>query len=284
MKMTTQKPLTAKDLTEMLRGHYLPENRPPGGIFASEIGSPDGKRYADGLWQSFTRTGGMTLEGHEIKISKTDIAVELSDPSKAEAWMQYCDKWWLIVSDPALLNGFTVPETWGVMAPPSGRRKKSMTIVKEAPLLKPASKEPGLVRLMAWQAKQFRDESYELNRDNTTLAYQNQNLKNELMAARHGTSLGSYEMGIVVKIYDEVKVQTAAKNAKDNWLRGNDVKDIVDAIMDLREIRQRAQTMKNTALSLLNHVEAIDKSLEEARKAGIELAKNPGTQGPRFID
>lgn len=267
----TKSLLTAKDITEMLRGHYLPEGRPPAGIFASEIGSPDGKRFADGLWQSTTRSGGLILEGHEIKISKADIAVELADASKAESWMQYCDKWWLVVADPALLDGFKIPSAWGVMAPPSGRRKRSMTIIKEAPLLNPVSKEPGLVRLMTWQTNKNLKEIQTLKVDNMDLRRSVQSHKDELAVARHGFHTNSYEMSLVVKIYEEIQKRMDANRGKEIWFGASNTQDIVDAVVDLREVRSRTEKLRRLARNILDFVERMDTSMKDVRKTAKEI-------------
>jgi hypothetical protein len=142
--------LTATHLTQMLRRHYLPENRPVAGIFAPEIGSPDGKRRADLIWMPTTMAGGRGLHGHEIKVSRADLLTELDDPTKADPWARYCSRWWLVVAHPSLISGLDIPEVWGVMAPPSGRRTRSMTVVKPAPKLDPHEPGPGIARLAAW--------------------------------------------------------------------------------------------------------------------------------------
>lgn len=151
MTTTTPRALTASDVVAMLRRHYLPEGRPPGGLFAAEVGSPDGRRRADVMWAPLTTAGGTGLVGHEVKVSRADVLVELTDPTKAEPWAQYCDRWWLVVADPALVDGLDVPEAWGIMAPPSGRRTRSMTVVRSALALHPKDPAPGLRRLLAWQ-------------------------------------------------------------------------------------------------------------------------------------
>lgn len=62
---------TARDVLDMLRRHYLPEGKPPGGIFAPEIQSPDGGRRADLIWQGVTAGSGYRLIGHEIKVTRS---------------------------------------------------------------------------------------------------------------------------------------------------------------------------------------------------------------------
>lgn len=142
--------LTARDMTEILRRAYLPENRPASGVFAPEIGAPDGRRRADVIWAPLTMAGGGGLVGHEIKVSRSDVVAELEDHTKAESWSQYCDRWWLTVADPALVEGLDVPEAWGIMSPPSGRRKRAMTVIRPAPMLHPMEPAIAVRRVLSW--------------------------------------------------------------------------------------------------------------------------------------
>lgn len=144
------KTMTAHDVTAMLRRHYLPDNRPPGGVFAPEIGSPCGKRRADLIWLPTTIAGGRGLIGHEIKVTRSDLLAELADPTKADPWARYCTRWWLVVADPTVVDGLTIPDAWGLMSPPSGRRTRSMTIHREAPKLTPHDPGPALMRVITW--------------------------------------------------------------------------------------------------------------------------------------
>lgn len=61
-----------------------------------------------------SRTGPM-LHGHEVKVSRADWLTELRDPSKAEAFAQFCDFWWLVVSDRGIVKPGELPEGWGLM-------------------------------------------------------------------------------------------------------------------------------------------------------------------------
>lgn len=182
---------TADDLLTMLRRHYQPENRPAAGLFAPEIQSPDGSRRADLIWAPTTSTGGYGLVGHELKVSRSDLLVELADPAKCDPWAQFCEYWWLVVADPAMLDGVTIPHAWGVMAPPSGRRTRSMTIAKPAPKLHPVDPARAFRKLMAWNM--YRSEA-ELAPLRGQLAQAREQLQRkdqadrELQVGRHGRS------------------------------------------------------------------------------------------------
>lgn len=154
---------TARGMIELLRAHYMPPSRPAAGIFASEIQAPDSERRADLIWQGCTAAAGRQLVGHEIKVTRQDLLAELTDPTKSDPWQRYCDRWWLVVPAPDLVDGLELPPTWGVLAPPSGRRRSSMTVVVPAPALRPAEQGPALRTLATWL-------HWKLNDARTTIA------------------------------------------------------------------------------------------------------------------
>lgn len=139
-----------------------------GGLFVREIEAPQqyrigprGGRYplparrADAVWVPHNKDG--LIYGYEVKVSRADLVHELADPTKATAWKQYCDYWWLVVPGPGLIEGLEIPGDWGVLGPPSGNRVKAMTVYRKAPKLEPIDKTPALARLAtssAWRHRQ----------------------------------------------------------------------------------------------------------------------------------
>jgi hypothetical protein len=127
---------TAKEMLGLLDAHYAPPpSKPPGGRLLTEIQAPHSTRRADALYMPITTHGRGTIVGHEVKVSRADVIQELRDPHKADSWLQFCTRWWLVVSDPAFIEGLDVPDSWGVMAPPT--KGRFMTIVQKAPTLTP---------------------------------------------------------------------------------------------------------------------------------------------------
>ncbi|WP_346007434.1 hypothetical protein [Janibacter terrae] len=90
-------------------------------------------RRADFLAQDCWNAQGLLLHGHEVKVSRSDWLCELRDPSKAEAVKRYCDRWWLVVSDKAIVRD-DLPDGWGLMAPGADGR---LRVFKRAPALTP---------------------------------------------------------------------------------------------------------------------------------------------------
>ncbi len=93
----------------------------------------DARRVCDFMAQDLWHTGELALHGHEVKVSRSDWLRELADPSKAEAFRRYCDRWWLVVSDRAIVKPGELPAGWGLMEL-SG---SALRVVKGAPKLTP---------------------------------------------------------------------------------------------------------------------------------------------------
>lgn len=77
--------------------------------------------------------GAGDLHGFEVKVTRSDLLAELRQPAKADAWRAYCDRWWLVVPDPALAAG-VLPDGWGLLAPGPGGRLP-LRVVRAAPQL-----------------------------------------------------------------------------------------------------------------------------------------------------
>ena len=88
-------------------------------------------RTADALALGLWPSRGMHLTGFELKVSRSDWLHEYRQPEKAEEICQFCDFWYLVVSDKEMVKEGELPVTWGLMAVEKGR----LQIVKEAPLL-----------------------------------------------------------------------------------------------------------------------------------------------------
>ncbi|GAA1138670.1 hypothetical protein [Nocardioides aquiterrae] len=239
---------TAADLTAILRRHYLPAGRPAGGVFASEIGSPDGRRRADALWMPLTTSGGTGLIGHEIKVTRADVMVELQDPTKAEPWLQFCERWWLVIADPALVEGLEIPEAWGIMSPPSGRRTRSMTIVRPAPKLHPKNPAPGLQRLLAWSFYRQSTALGEAERDRDRYQRLWDDARERLAQRQIGADTPH-----AARVHDLLKKIEEAADAREIWHRVDDgliAETVVDAMVVREATKRAARQLEGVAQSL----------------------------------
>lgn len=72
------------------------------------------ERFADAIILNLYPSQGCEIEGIEIKQSRQDLVRELKHPEKSEEIKQFCDYWWLFVSDENLISGLEIPDDWGI--------------------------------------------------------------------------------------------------------------------------------------------------------------------------
>jgi hypothetical protein len=82
------------------------------------------------LWKS----RGYELAGFEVKVSRADWRVELSDASKAEVWTDVVDRWW-IVAPKGIVPVDELPAPWGLLEVATVRKVEKLVVTKHAPLL-----------------------------------------------------------------------------------------------------------------------------------------------------
>lgn len=113
--------MTTFDITAALRARF----KEPEYAFFTEVRNGTGFsrrtiRTADGLAMSLWPGRGLELIGIEVKVSRGDWLREKKDPAKAEEIQAYCDRWYLAVSDPKIVQPGELPPTWGLLVPKGG--------------------------------------------------------------------------------------------------------------------------------------------------------------------
>lgn len=88
-------------------------------------------RSADAICMNLWPSRGLEVWGFEIKVSRADFMKELKDPKKAEAFMKYCDRWYLLLGDEKIADIAEVPPTWGLMV----CKNNTIKTIREAPKL-----------------------------------------------------------------------------------------------------------------------------------------------------
>lgn len=78
-------------------------------------------RTADFIAIDTWESKGHEIHGHEVKVSRSDWLHELADPEKAEAFKRYCNRWWLVVPDAAIIRRGELPAGWGLLTIRGGR-------------------------------------------------------------------------------------------------------------------------------------------------------------------
>lgn len=113
-------------------------------VYLTEVRNATGYKAnsaVDALALSLWPSRGIELHGHEIKVSRGDWLRELKDVRKSQPIQRYCDRWWLVIGDPDIVQPGELPPTWGLMAVKGGR----LVAVKEAPKLEREEWSPTFV-------------------------------------------------------------------------------------------------------------------------------------------
>lgn len=93
-----------------------------------------------GAWRSTNHK----IQGFEVKISRSDWLNEVKKPTKNDAIKQYCDHFWLVITDEKMVKEGELPDDWGMMVV-SGNGLK---VVKKAPQLTPKPPSLGFMAMM----------------------------------------------------------------------------------------------------------------------------------------
>lgn len=116
---TTTKPekRTTADVMQLLRTRFeMPEyallENVANGVGLKANGR---RRFADALAIEQFGRAGHHLHGFEVKVSRADWLRELKDDSKADSVFRYCDFWWVVVGDPAIVKDDELPDGWGLL-------------------------------------------------------------------------------------------------------------------------------------------------------------------------
>lgn len=120
--------MSAPNLMEMIRRRH----DGPAWIVIDEVGNGTGShvsRHADAVALGIWPSQGYEIHGYEIKVSRSDVQKELRDPSKADAVGKFCDYWWLAIADEKLIDGLTIPPTWGILVP----KARVLRAIRKAP-------------------------------------------------------------------------------------------------------------------------------------------------------
>ena len=70
-------------------------------------------RSADAIAMALWPSLGLELIGFEFKVSRADWLRELKDPSKAETFKRFCDRWYLVTTSRDIVHPGELPAGWG---------------------------------------------------------------------------------------------------------------------------------------------------------------------------
>jgi hypothetical protein len=107
--------MTSSELLKLLAADWRPPRR---GFLAEFRGGTGWSRdsRADAIGMDLWPSDGLEITGFELKISRGDWLRERRSPSKAQPIKQFCDRWYLVVSDLNIVKyADELPYGWGLM-------------------------------------------------------------------------------------------------------------------------------------------------------------------------
>lgn len=99
-------------------------------LSSNQLHTTNGTSLCDMFCFSLWQSGGHKRIGIEIKVSKADLKKELENFSKSNVWFSYTNKWFLAIPDTLSLEGFDIPDSWGIIT--VGLTSKRARVAKEA--------------------------------------------------------------------------------------------------------------------------------------------------------
>lgn len=249
---------------QMLRKRYAGD----AWLLLTEVANGTGantKRHADALAIGTWPSRGMPIEGIEIKISRGDVQRELAQPEKADAVGQFCDRWWLVISELSIIDGLVIPETWGVLVPKQGVLREHIT----APKRKPKPVDRGfMVAILRNMSKSYiaRDVHEAFVKDaRTTIgeelkrerAWEQRSLTMDLEAAKAKIANFKRDSGIDLdegnrwelgNIAEAVKVVVEAKKATNRTGHYGNARDAIEMVKGELNIIERLKNQHEAAL------------------------------------
>lgn len=107
---------TEASVLTLLRKHRYPEASCAVLPQVANATGTTATRTADAIVMQLWPSRGLTLEGLEIKVSRSDWLRELAQPDKADAIFQFCDKWYIAAPTGVVdLKKDDFPKTWGLL-------------------------------------------------------------------------------------------------------------------------------------------------------------------------
>lgn len=279
----------AKVLLALLQRHYInPKDPEPGGAFLTEVafnGTWGGSR-ADALYMGFTSASGRILIGHEVKVSRADWRRELDKHGKADPWADQCHEWW-IVAPPGVVPVEELPQDWGLLNPPTGRKRVRMHVVK--PAHGHTDRVPGWDAVRSFTARYDTVRRAELASDLKAVR-ENMAAKIDAGVARRFADQESWNRGRVEAMEERLAGVAAVLGVEDivdgnsygNRIGKRDLERLVPYAKALGGIHQQLDALTNRYRSPLKELEQILEALRTNMDTLQSLAR-PALDGDHIL-
>jgi hypothetical protein len=204
-------------------------------------------RSADAIVMNLWPSRGLEVIGMEVKTSRYDWMKELKSPAKAEAFVKYCDRWYLVAGDDTIVKKEELPSTWGLMIVKGGR----LLTVVDAPKLQPIQMDKGFIACLLRRATEGLihpddiEDRIKTARENEREQYERMQRSNEDELQKIRKEINEFEQAAGIKIFERYNF-----DFRDKKKVGEAIKFIMDGGVeklkkDLQSIQERSAFVKN---------------------------------------
>lgn len=117
------KSFSTAEINQMLWNRYTEKGEHVFLFDVPNIVGVNSSRRCDGVAVGMWGSSGRLIQGFEVKMSRSDWLREVKDVSKADPFIEQCDRWWLVTGHVSIAKPEEVPAAWGWMvATKSGLR------------------------------------------------------------------------------------------------------------------------------------------------------------------
>jgi hypothetical protein len=251
----------------------------PHWIFLREVRNDTGfqsNRSADAVAVGMYHSRGQLLIGFEKKISRSDWLRELKRPDKAEGICRFCDQWYVVIPELAIIGLDEIPITWGLMVVNGNK----LQVAKQAPTLTPAPLDRGMLAAIVERAIEQAVKPYLLSK-------QEKNEQQWSEAFEAGKKSASSELEKFHELETRVDEFERVSGVKiDRWSASKKIGEAVKAVMDYDRTLLYARNRLSVALRELQEdtVPAIKKAIatldREPQMVVSISAGKPASAGP----
>lgn len=218
----------------------------PHWVFLRELRNDTGfqsTRACDALAVGIYHSRGQLLIGFEKKVSRADWLRELKEPDKAEAIAQFCDQWYVVIPEAAIVQIDELPPTWGLL------HVKGNTIhtLRQAPTLSPRPINRGILAAIIERSVEQAVKPYLVTKEEA----KQQALEAEFQRGRQSAAR---EIETGQRLEENVKAFEEASGIKiDSYYGGRELGERVKAVQQKDRFMRDAQRVVTNAIHELKN-------------------------------
>lgn len=260
----SQEKWTAADVRAALREKY-PSSRYALFFEVADATGARQSRWADAVAMDTWPSGGLSVHGFEIKVSRQDWLKELEQAGKSQAISRYCDRWWLVAGNEGIVKPGELPASWGMIA----RSGNGLKVECKAPKLEPIPMSREFMAAMLRRGSQTEEANANAIAERRLLALKEQHERHIKSATERSDRLYA-ELLAKVSEFE----QASGISINRSWHGAREIGEAVKFVLDggLRSQIDRMRGIRSVAQNLMESIDKIDLLMQEEAKQTEEVA------------